>query len=87
MHGGEYGDKRSAMYLGQKPLSALKVINKILKSILKLIDSQCKRAKTGVMCSRLFFLVKSLAAEFCTVCSLSRDTVKTHKRAVAVIQP
>lgn len=73
MRGGEYGDKRSAMYLGQRPLSALKVINKILKSILKRTGSQCKRAKTGVMCSRFLFPVKSLAAEFCTVCSLSRD--------------
>ncbi len=64
------GTKRSEIYHGVRPRGALKIINLILKSILK-HGSQFKEAKTGVMQSHLLPLVKSPAAEFCTVWSRS----------------
>ena len=43
--------------------------NQNQKLILKQMESQCKEAETGVMCSYLLVAVKSQAAEFCTACS------------------
>uniref|UniRef100_A0A8C7XU96 Uncharacterized protein n=1 Tax=Oryzias sinensis TaxID=183150 RepID=A0A8C7XU96_9TELE len=63
---GTYGMRRSAIYLGASPPTALKAIIKILKSILKRTGSQCKDAKTGVMWSLILVPVKSLAAAFWT---------------------
>ena len=61
-----FGSSSSLMYGGDRPCRALKVINKILKTILESIGSQCKAARTGVMWDLLKVLVKSLAAAFCT---------------------
>ena len=59
-----YGTKSCEIYAGAKSCRALKVINKILKSILKQMGSQCRDARTGVIWSYFLDLVKSLAAEF-----------------------
>ena len=49
---------------------ALKVIIKILKTILNLTGNQCKEYNTGVMRLKRGVEQISLAAAFCTRCSL-----------------
>ncbi len=49
---------------GAKSFRALYVSTMTLKSVLKEMGSQCRVAKTGVMCSLFLVFVKSLAAEF-----------------------
>lgn len=45
-------------------MKSLKVIDKILKSILKYTRSLCKEAKTGSMWSRILVLFRHHAAEY-----------------------
>ena len=65
---GSWGSNKSDKYCGARPLRALKVSNKTLKSILKVTGSQCSAARVGVMCSDRLVPVMSLAAAFCTNC-------------------
>ena len=56
-----------------KPFKHLITINKTLKCIRKLTESQCKDARMGVMCSHRFFTGNRQAAGFCTTCSCCND--------------
>ena len=49
---------------------ALYIMNRILKSVRALIGSQWSVCNTGMMCSCFFAPATSLAAAFCTCCSL-----------------
>ena len=50
LRAGSYGIRMSVIKLGARHERALKVISKILKSILKQTGSQWREAKIGVMC-------------------------------------
>ncbi len=52
---------------GAGPFITLKTKSKILNSILKWTGSQCKKSRTGIICSYLQVPVRSLEAAFCTV--------------------
>ena len=58
---------------------ALKVINKILKFILKEIGSQCKVARIGEMWSNFFVPVRARAAAFWTSCKRWMDLLERQE--------
>ena len=59
--------------MGPDHAITLKVVKMILKSILALMSSQWRAAKTGVMWDRRLVLVRILAAVFCTSWSLESE--------------
>ena len=67
---GSYSLTKSEIYTGLVPFSALKQIVAILYSILAFTGSQCSSSRSGVIWVLLLTLKISLAAEFCTLCSL-----------------
>ena len=60
--GGSYFVSNSDRYSGAVPFTHLKTIVKYLYSLRRVIGSQCRSAKTGVMCSLLLVNVRHLAA-------------------------
>ncbi len=61
---GSYGVSIAIMWRGARPIRALKVISRILTSILKQTGSQWREARMGVMWCCLSNPVRSLAAAF-----------------------
>ena len=62
---GDSMEINEATYVGAKPLRALNVIKRILKTIRNFTGSQCKLKSRGVIWQYLLCWQTSLAAAFC----------------------
>src|SRR4029434_10533733 len=83
---GKYLTREFAMTLGPSPLRALYIRRRTLKSNLKVTGSQCRAAKTGLMCSLLLVLVNSrvlneLKSLSCFLWEASKDCITIIKTA------